>query len=185
MNPWRAGGLGLALLLGVQAVSAAPRITPAADAAAAPAFTHPLPAHWINSPPLTWAQLRGEVVLLEFWTFACYNCYRSIPWLKTLPDRFGSQGFRIVSVHTPEFDFERERTAVEAKVQEHGLRFPVMLDNDFSYWKALNNRFWPAFYLIDRQGRIRAHFVGETHAGDGNARAMQAAISQLLAEPRP
>lgn len=149
----------------------------------APPFTQTDPASWLNSPPLTWQDLGGTVTLVEFWTFACWNCYRSIPWLRTLEPRYRARGFRIVSVHTPEFPHERERANVEAKVREHHVDFPVMLDNDFAYWNALGNQYWPAYYLVDRHGRVRASFVGETHAKDLNAMAIEAAIEALLAEP--
>jgi len=148
----------------------------------APAFTQADAAAWINSPPLTWQDLKGGVTLVEFWTFACWNCYRSIPWLRTLEPRYRARGLRIVSVHTPEFPHESVRANVEAKVREHHVEYPVMLDNDFAYWNALGNQYWPAFYLVDRQGRLRASFVGETHAKDRNAVAMEAAIEALLTE---
>jgi thiol-disulfide isomerase/thioredoxin len=149
---------------------------PAAD------FTHAAEADWINSAPLRLADLRGRVVLLDFWTFDCWNCYRSIPWLKAVEARFASGGLRVIGVHTPEFDHEKVRDNVAAKVGEFGIGHPVMLDNDFSYWRAMGNRYWPAFYLIDRRGDVRGVFVGETHAGDRQAEAIEAAIAALLAE---
>jgi hypothetical protein len=148
----------------------------------APDFTQADPAAWLNSAPLRWADLRGTVTLVEFWTFACWNCYRSIPWLNTLEPRYGRRGFRIVSIHTPEFARERERANVEAKLREYRVTYPVMLDNDFAFWNAFGNRYWPAFYLVDGEGRVRASFAGETHAGDRNARAIEAAIESLLEE---
>jgi thiol-disulfide isomerase/thioredoxin len=155
----------------------------AASPPAAPEFTHGNPSEWINSPPLTLESLRGQVVLLDFWTFACWNCYRSFPWLNDLEARLHGRGLRVVGVHTPEFDHERERAAVERKVAQYGLKHAVMLDNDHSYWNAMGNRYWPAFYLIDRQGRIRAHYAGETHRGDAQARRIEADIDALLSEP--
>ncbi|MEW5788060.1 MAG: redoxin family protein [Pseudomonadota bacterium] len=148
----------------------------------APEFTQTAPAGWINSAPLTLASLRGRVVLLDVWTFACWNCYRSFPWLNDLEARLRDRGLQVVGIHSPEFDHERDPAAVRAKVREFGLDHPVMLDNDFRYWKALGNRYWPAYYLIDKQGRIRAHFVGETHRGDARAREIEARIVALLAE---
>jgi thiol-disulfide isomerase/thioredoxin len=166
----------------LMAASGAPALRPAAEAPPAPAFTQRDAQGWLNSPPLTWESLRGKVTLVGFWTFDCWNCHRSIPWLQTLEPRYGERGLRIVSIHTPEFAHEKVRSNVIAKAAEHGVRYPIMLDNDFAFWNALGNRYWPAFYLVDRQGRVRAHFAGETHAGDGNARAMQSAIEALLAE---
>lgn len=146
----------------------------------APAFTHTKPQEWLNSSPQTWEQLKGKVVMIEFWTFDCWNCYRTIPWLNDLYARYKDKGFEIISVHTPEFAHERKRENVIAKIKEHKIKFPVMLDNDFSYWKALNNRYWPAFYLVDKQGNLRGQTAGETHKGDANAKAIEKAIDQLL-----
>ena len=160
----------------------APAATAAASAPRAPDFTQAAPAAWLNSPPLRWSELRGTVTLVEFWTFACWNCYRSIPWLRTLEPKYGARGFRIVGIHTPEFEHERVRANVEAKLREHRVAFPVMLDNDYAYWNALGNRYWPAFYLVDGEGRIRASFAGETHAGDRQAVAIEDAIEALLRE---
>ncbi len=155
----------------------------AAQAPPAPPFTHREADAWINSPPLDWNALRGRVVLVDFWTYACWNCYRSFPWLHSVEQRFGPQGLRVIGVHTPEFEHEHVRAHVERKVKEFKLTHPVMLDNDHSYWNALGNRYWPAFYLVDRRGRVRAVFAGETHAGDANARNIESAIKELLAEP--
>ena len=149
---------------------------------AAPEFTHSLDSEWINSGPLTLADLRGKVVLLDFWTFDCWNCYRSFPWLKALEARLSDRDFTVIGVHTPEFDHERIRANIEKKVEEFGLRHPVMIDNDFSYWRSMGNRYWPAFYLIDKRGAVRAVFVGETHEGDRQALKIENAILELLDE---
>ncbi len=149
----------------------------------APEFTHSAPEAWINSPPLTIADLRGQVVLIDVWTFDCWNCYRSFPWLKGVEERFGPRGLTVVGVHSPEFAHERVRASIERKVAEFGLPHPVMIDNDFSYWKALGNRYWPTYYLVDKRGRLRARFIGETHAGTDRARRVEEAIEVLLAEP--
>ncbi len=153
-----------------------------AASSAAPEFTHPQASDWINSEPLTLEHFAGRVLVLDVWTFDCWNCYRSIPWLKDLEKRLGPKGLALLGVHSPEFDHERERRRVEAKVKEFGIRHPVMLDNDFSYWRALGNRYWPAFYVIDKQGRLRGTFVGETHVGDRRAREIETLLLQLLAE---
>ena len=148
----------------------------------APEFTHTAPADWINSKPLRLKDLRGYVVLLDFWTFECWNCYRSFPWLNQLEAKYEGQGLRVIGVHSPEFPRERNRARVAEKVEEFNLHHPVMIDNDFSYWQALENRYWPAFYLIDKRGYVRNLFVGETHVGDARANAIEQAIEQLLAE---
>lgn len=167
------------LMLGSVSMS----LSAAAAGTQAPAFTHTKPTEWINSPPLTWAQLRGKVVLLDVWTFDCWNCYRSLPWVNSLKQKF-PQGFEIVGVHTPELPQEYELANVRAKVREFGVTGPVMLDNDYSYWNALENRYWPAFYLVDTQGQIRARFIGETHADQAQALRVEEQIRSLLEEER-
>lgn len=147
-----------------------------------PEFTHKEPQDWLNSDPLRVADLRGQVVLIDFWTFECWNCYRSFPWLNAVDQRFASQGLKVVGVHSPEFEHEHDVDRVKAKVAEFALQHPVMIDNDFSYWKALKNRFWPAFYLVDKYGTIRGRFIGETHVGDKQAETIEQLITALLAE---
>lgn len=148
----------------------------------APPFTHTAPRDWINSPPLEMADLRGQVVLVDFWAFMCWNCYRSFPWLNDLEKRLDDEPFRVIGVHAPEFDAERNRESVRAKARAFGLTHPIMIDNDHSYWRAMNNRFWPTYYLIGKQGRVRDRFIGETHVGDPQARRIEARIRELLAE---
>jgi thiol-disulfide isomerase/thioredoxin len=170
--------MSLTITLGAQGRSAT-----ADTLQTAPAFTHSNAEDWINSAPLNWNDLHGQVVLLDVWTFDCWNCYHSIPWLKSVESKYHDRGLRIIGVHTPELPQERIKANVVRKVAEFGLHHPVMLDNDFSYWKALGNQYWPAFYLVDKQGRIRRVFVGETHIDDRNARAADSAIGELLGEP--
>lgn len=148
----------------------------------APEFTHTRVDDWLNGTPLTLADLRGKVLLIDFWTFGCWNCYRSFPWLNALETRYQEQGLQVIGVHSPEFDHERERSAVLRKIKEFGLRHPVMLDNDLSYWQAMDNRYWPSFYLLDKQGRVRGHFIGETHAGSQQAQRIEALLLELLNE---
>ena len=159
--------------------------TGASSAPPAPAFTHLAQADWLNASPLTWERLRGQVVLLEFWTFACWNCDRSIPWVQDLQKRLGPRGLRIVSVHTPELARERVRANVVESVAKRGITYPVMLDDDYSFWNALGNQYWPAFYLVDKQGRVRASYAGETHTGDAQARTIEDALVRLLGEAAP
>ncbi len=148
----------------------------------APEFTRSDAAGWLNSPPLQLEELRGEVVLVEFWTFGCINCVRSIPWIKALEERYRSAPFRVIGVHTPEFSHERPAATVRRKMAELGIRHPVMLDNDYAYWNAMGNRYWPAFYLIDRQGRLRYAQAGEVHSGSPADREMRRWIERLLRE---
>ena len=149
---------------------------------AAPEFTHRDPLAWINSPPLDLANLRGRVVLLDVWTFDCINCVRSIPWLTRINQIYANKGVQLIGVHTPEFEHERVRANVEKKVKEYGIDHPVMIDNNYSYWNALNNQFWPTYYLIDRRGDIRAVYFGEMHTGHARARAVEVKIDELLRE---
>lgn len=147
-----------------------------------PEFTQTASEAWVNSPPLVTEDLRGHVVLIDVWTFDCWNCYRSFPWLHEVEDKYGPEGLKVIGIHSPEFAHEQERPRLEAKVEEFGLEHPVMMDNDFRYWKLLKNRFWPAFYLVDKKGVIRERFIGETHSGTGQARRIAKSIEKLLAE---
>ncbi len=149
---------------------------------AAPEFTHQAAQDWINSAPVSLESLRGDVVLIDFWTFDCWNCYRSFPWLNEVDERFAGRGLRIIGVHSPEFRHEREPQRVAAKVREFGLGHPVMIDNDFSYWKAIGNRYWPAFYLVDKRGQLRYRFAGEMHSGDRRALEIERRIGELIGE---
>ena len=160
-----------------------------AAAMLAPDKAPPLPefpqrdaSQWLNSAPLSVADLSGKVVLLDFWTFDCVNCYRSIPWLKDLEQRLGARGLRVVGIHTPEFAHEKVPANVAKKLVEFKITHPVMLDPDFHYWNALGNQYWPAYYLVDRKGRLRALYVGETHSGDPQAVLIEGDVAKLLAE---
>ena len=149
--------------------------------AAAPEFTHRAATEWINTPPITLESLHGEVVLIEFWTFDCYNCRNTLPWLKAIHAEYEAQGLKVISVHTPELPQEREPDNVRAAVKELGITYPVMIDGDFSYWRALNNRYWPAFYLVGRDGKIALAAFGELHRGTERGDRMEARIRALLA----
>lgn len=152
------------------------------EMATVPAFTHKRKTEWINAEPMTVESLRGKVVMIDFWTYGCWNCYRSFPWLNDLEAKYKDKGLIVIGVHTPEFDHEHNRDNVVRKVKEFKLQHPVMIDNDFSYWRAMGNRYWPAYYIIDKQGRLRGGYVGETHAGDRQARAIESQIQNLLKE---
>lgn len=154
-----------------------------ASAKLAPEITHKDSKEWLNSAPLKLADLRGKVVIVDFWSLACWNCYRSFPWLNGLQKRLEGRDFAIVGVHTPEFESEHDRSTVERKAAEYGLSHPIVLDNDRSYWEAMDNRYWPAWFLLDKGGRIRAVFVGETHTGDKQSAIIEDSINRLLQEP--
>ena len=171
----------LAMLIAFNAVlAAAGTDSPNRGVLRLPEFTHQTAADWINSKPLQLADLRGRVVLLHVWTFECWNCYRSFPWLESVVERFGPRGLVTIGVHSPEFEREKVRDEVVARAEKFRLKHPTMIDNDFSYWRALDNRFWPAWYVVDRQGVIRAVMVGETHRGDRRAGEIESAINRLL-----
>ena len=170
---------GLALFYKHSTTAVAQTVT----ARPAPEFNQTDPAAWLNSPPLKMADLRGKVVLLDFWTFDCWNCYRSFPWLKSVEEQFAHEAFQVIGIHTPEFEHEKVRENVEAKIVEFGLDHPSMMDNDFHFWRSMRNRYWPTYYLIDKRGFIREVFIGETHKGDPRAVAIETAIKKLLAEP--
>lgn len=148
-----------------------------------PEFTQSEAQAWLNSSPLKKEDLLGKVVLIDFWTFDCWNCYRSFPWLHEVEDRFEGKGLQVIGIHSPEFEHEHERARLEKKVAKYKLEHPIMMDNDFSYWKAMKNQYWPAFYLVDKNGVIRQRFIGETHSGGSQATRIEALIEQLLAEP--
>jgi len=155
----------------------------AAERPLAPPFPATESAAWINSPPLSLAALRGKVVLVEFWTFGCSNCRNTLPWVKATAADYASQGLVVVGVHTPEFAYERMPAAVARAVRDLGIQYPVMLDPDSAYWNLMHNRYWPAFYLIDRQGRIAATAIGELHHGEPRAERLEVQLRALLASP--
>ena len=132
---------------------------------------------WLNSKPLTLAGLRGRVVLIDFWTYSCINCLRTLPYITEWDERYRRSGLTIVGVHTPEFAFERVRANVRDNAEKLGVRYPIALDNDFGTWNAWHNQYWPAKYLIDRAGHVRYY-----HFGEGDYDESEAAIRELLAE---
>ena len=132
---------------------------------------------WLNTDPLNWEKLKGKVVMVEFWTFECYNCKNVEPYVKSWYKKFQSQGFEIVAVHTPEFDRERDINNVRAYIKDHAITYPVAIDNDFTIWRRFSNRYWPAMYLVDKQGNVRYRFIGE-----GNYSRIEKTIQALLNE---
>ncbi|MFZ3017191.1 MAG: cytochrome c biogenesis protein DipZ [Gallionella sp.] len=132
-------------------------------------------AAWENSPPLTMAGLKGKVVLVDFWTYSCINCVRTLPYLTDWDRKYRDMGLVIVGVHSPEFEFEKKLSNVQAAIAQHGIRYPVAQDNRLSTWLNFNNRYWPAHYLIDRQGQ-----VVYTHFGEGQYDVTENNIRYLL-----
>jgi cytochrome c biogenesis protein CcdA/thiol-disulfide isomerase/thioredoxin len=132
---------------------------------------------WLNSPPLNRDQLKGHVVLIDFWTYSCINCLRSIPYVRAWADRYKDSGLVVIGVHTPEFAFEKDLDNVKRAVAEFKITYPVALDDDYKIWKAFNNSYWPADYLIDATGKIRHH-----HFGEGKYDETEEQIQELLKE---
>uniref|UniRef100_B8HWQ6 Alkyl hydroperoxide reductase/ Thiol specific antioxidant/ Mal allergen n=1 Tax=Cyanothece sp. (strain PCC 7425 / ATCC 29141) TaxID=395961 RepID=B8HWQ6_CYAP4 len=118
-------------------------------------------SQWLNSPPLTVPALQGKVVLVQFWTFSCINCIRTLPYVVRWHQQYAPQGLVVVGVHTPEFGFERQASNVQRALQEHRITYAVPLDNDYKTWKAYRNQYWPHLFLADRQGVLRYDHIGE------------------------
>ena len=132
---------------------------------------------WLNSPPLTDEMLRGKVVLVDFWTYSCINCLRTLPYLKAWDEKYRSQGLVIIGIHSPEFAFEKDQRNVEQAIHDLGVTYPVAMDNQFTIWNAYKNEYWPAHYLIDAQGIIR-----HQHFGEGAYQETEQMIQTLLKE---
>lgn len=135
---------------------------------------------WINSEPLSLTSLRGRVVLLEFWTFACYNCRNTLPSLKKWDAQYHDKGLTIIGVHTPELDFERDINQLRREVAGLGIKYPVVTDQDYSTWKAYGVEAWPTLFVLDKQGRVRW-----MHVGEGYYDQTEEVIKKLLAEEEP
>ncbi len=134
---------------------------------------------WLNSGPLDASGLRGKVVLVDFWTYSCINCIRTLPYVTGWYEKYRGDGFVVIGVHTPEFGFEKDADNVRRAVARFGIRYPVALDNFYGTWNAYHNAFWPADYLFDAEGRLR-----EVHFGEGDYGKTERAIRSLLAEAR-
>lgn len=132
---------------------------------------------WINSPPLSLEEVKGKVVLVDFWTYSCINCIRTLPYLTSWDEKYRDDGLLIIGVHSPEFFFEHDLNNVKKAVEENGIAYPVALDNNFKTWKAYGNHYWPRKYLIDKNGIIRYD-----HIGEGAYEETEAKIVELLNE---
>ena len=132
-------------------------------------------SNWFNSAPLNMADLRGKVVLVDFWTYGCVNCVNTLPHVTELYAKYRDRGLVIVGVHTPEFPFERSASNVQAALKRHGITYPVAQDNDSRTWNAFGNRYWPAQYIVDQSGKIVFQ-----HDGEGQYEQMDRTIARLL-----
>jgi thiol-disulfide isomerase/thioredoxin len=131
---------------------------------------------WLNSDPLTMQQLKGKVVLVDFWTYTCINCVNTLPYVKAWHDKYQQQGLAVIGVHTPEFPHERSTDNVRMALKRYDIRYPVAQDNRYATWDAYSNRYWPALYLFDKNGKL-----AYTHSGEGAYAETEAKIRQLLA----
>lgn len=163
-------------------LAACAAIAPVHAAAPASANTHSNAAPefagidtWLNSAPLTLAQLRGKVVLVDFWTFDCINCAHTLPHVKDWYARYRDKGLVVVGVHTPEYSFEHDTGNLKKAIARYGIEYPVAQDNRYATWNAYNNQYWPALYLIDQNGKIVY-----THFGEGRYAQTEEAIRGLL-----
>jgi thiol-disulfide isomerase/thioredoxin len=132
---------------------------------------------WLNSPPLTTADLQGKVTLVDFWTYTCINWLRQLPYLRAWAGKYPDHSLAVIGVHTPEFGFEHELANVRRAVYDMRIDYPVAIDNDYAVWSAFDNHYWPALYFADAQGRIRHHRFGE-----GEYQQSEMVIQQLLTE---
>ena len=132
---------------------------------------------WLNSPPLTAEALKGKVVLVDFWTYSCINCLRTLPYVKAWAEKYRDQGLVVIGVHAPEFAFERDVNNVTKAMKDLGISYPVAIDNNYKIWRAFNNQYWPAHYFADAKGQIRYH-----HFGEGDYAESERVIQQLLRE---
>jgi len=155
------------------AAPAAPMKVAAASQQAAPDFTGI--TNWFNSKPLNLADLRGKVVLVDFWTYGCVNCVNTLPHVTDLYAKYKDKGLVVVGVHTPEFPFERSASNVQAALKRHGITYPVAQDNDSKTWNAYSNQYWPAQYIIDQNGKIVFQ-----HAGEGRYDEIDRTVAKLL-----
>ena len=156
---------------------ASPSMAEETKAATAPEITS---GQWINSEPLTLKSLRGRVVLIDFWTFACYNCRNTLPSLKKWDAQYRDKGLTIIGVHTPELDFERDINQLRREVAALGIKYPVVTDQDYSTWKAYGVEAWPTVFVLDKQGRVRW-----SHVGEGYYDETEEVIKKLLGEQVP
>ncbi|MBN8564484.1 MULTISPECIES: thioredoxin family protein [Leptolyngbya] len=149
-----------------QSFIAQPILDPKQDLVSVQASGNPLPdfqgiQQWLNSTPLSIADLKGNVVLIQFWTFACINCQRTLPYITRWHRQYAAQGLKVIGIHTPEFAFEREPNNIRKAIEKHQITYPVPVDNEYKTWKAYQNEYWPHLFLADRRGLMRYDHIGE------------------------
>lgn len=174
------GGIEQRLVQAFNPASRPAALQTTADAAPALADLGEMPSlsgavQWLNSPPLQAEALRGKVVLVDFWTYSCINCLRSLPYVKAWAEKYRDQGLVVIGVHAPEFAFERDTANVAKEAKKLGIDYPIAIDNNYRIWQAFNNQYWPAHYFIDANGRIRYQ-----HFGEGDYAQSERVIQTLL-----
>ncbi|MEH1885572.1 MULTISPECIES: thioredoxin family protein [unclassified Nostoc] len=132
-------------------------------------------SQWLNSTPLAIADLKGSVILIQFWTFACINCQRTLPYITKWHRQYEAQGLKVIGIHTPEFAFERDPNNIKKALQKHQITYPVPVDNEYKTWNAYENQYWPHIFLADRQGLLQYD-----HIGEGAYEKIEQTIRQLL-----
>jgi thiol-disulfide isomerase/thioredoxin len=179
-----ATGAGVATALGLRTKEAESNLlkplSSFADAAIAALPQKTLPefqgiSEWLNGSPLTIASLKGQVVLVQFWTFSCINCQRTLPYIVQWHQKYAAQGLKVIGVHTPEFGYERDANNVKQALRKHQITYPVPLDNAYKTWNAYTNQYWPNLYLTDRQGILRY-----SHSGEGAYDTTEQTIRRFL-----
>jgi len=173
------------------AVLGTPSVSPVAEAQEPPSIVGSSPLYglsgatgWINSAPLTAKQLKGKVVLVDFWDYSCINCIRAIPYVRAWAEKYKDSGLVVIGVHTPEFDFEKQLPNVQKAVQKFGITYPVALDSNYDIWNAFHNQYWPAHYFIDAKGKVRYEHFGEGDY-DQSERWIQELLKEANAKPMP
>jgi len=172
--------IALALLWGVGACKGGDMLAGKSAAVYAPEFPVYGAERWLNSPPLTMKELRGKVVVIDFWEYTCINCIRTLPYVTEWHRRYADYGVVIVGVHTPEFEFGKDRANVERAVEEFGIEYPVVLDSDYDVWRAYANSYWPRKYIVGRAGKIIYD-----HAGEGGYAETEELLQKLVREEYP
>jgi len=150
------------------------------EATLAPEF--PKEIQWVQSEPLKISDLRGQVVVVHFWTLGCINCIHNYPVYKAWQEKYADKGVTIIGVHTPEFTHEADVARVQASARDNGLKFPIAIDNDHVIWNSWGNQYWPGIFLIDKKGHVRYHWDGELHLDTDEGRQFASRIDELLAE---
>jgi thiol-disulfide isomerase/thioredoxin len=137
---------------------------------------------WLNSMPLTARQLKGKVVLIDFWDYSCINCIRAIPYIRAWADKYKDSGLVVIGVHTPEFDIEKQTPNVQKAINKFGITYPVALDSNYAIWNAFHNQYWPAHYFVDAKGKVRYEHFGEGDY-DQSERWIQELLKEASAKP--